>query len=274
MDAVAMIMNAVSPFDAMAATYDAAFTNSVIGKMQRERVWTFLAKILARRKSFLKILELNCGTGEDAILFAEMGHKVTATDASANMISKAKEKLGHHFSKVDVEFSVCSFDQVTTKFLHEKFDLVFSNFGGLNCIDASDLKKLSDNLMLITEPAADLFFVIMGSCCVQEIFAYFKKGQLKTATRRWHTASFKVGEVSMPVHYYSPGKTKNIFADNFLFQEQHPIGLFIPPSYLEDKYTNKVNKLQRLNRLEEKWDHPMLANFADHYSIHLKKKSL
>ena len=83
-----------SPFDTLAETYDADFSSSAIGLMQRKRVWKWLVPLLNESGRSLNILEINCGTGEDAIRLASMGHRVIATDASAAMIaSKAPPSL-------------------------------------------------------------------------------------------------------------------------------------------------------------------------------------
>ena len=81
-----------TPFDELANSYDADFTSSVIGRMQRKRVWTVLTPLLNEASRSLNILEINCGTGEDALQLAGLGHRVIATDASEAMISLAREK--------------------------------------------------------------------------------------------------------------------------------------------------------------------------------------
>ena len=68
-----------SSFDTAAAMYDDTFTYSVIGKLQRQYVHLHLTNILNETKP-KKILEINCGTGEDAIWLAKQNYKVTATD--------------------------------------------------------------------------------------------------------------------------------------------------------------------------------------------------
>ena len=57
-------------FDAIAEEYDRIFTDSVIGKAQRSLVH---AALNDRFYMGQRILELNCGTGEDAILLASQG---------------------------------------------------------------------------------------------------------------------------------------------------------------------------------------------------------
>ena len=45
-----MIINAASPFDILASSYDADFTVSTIGQLQRERVWHYLQALLNLKK--------------------------------------------------------------------------------------------------------------------------------------------------------------------------------------------------------------------------------
>ena len=68
-----------SPFDALAADYDRSFTASAIGQRMRAAVWRRLDTAFAPGE---RVLELNCGTGEDAVHLAERGVRVLATDVS------------------------------------------------------------------------------------------------------------------------------------------------------------------------------------------------
>jgi len=63
-----------------------------------------LCRIIKYKTSPLKVLEINCGTGEDAVKFAHTGACRFATDASAGMIEKAKEKLASPHMDLPVEF--------------------------------------------------------------------------------------------------------------------------------------------------------------------------
>jgi hypothetical protein len=53
-----------SPFDEMAADYDRSFTASAIGSLMRQAVWR---RLDACFRPGDRVLELNCGTGTDAI---------------------------------------------------------------------------------------------------------------------------------------------------------------------------------------------------------------
>ena len=77
-------------FDQIASSYDETFTYTEIGKKQRNIVWDYLKRTLPADTQ-LDILELNCGTGEDALFLANIGHSVTATDASEEMLNITNE---------------------------------------------------------------------------------------------------------------------------------------------------------------------------------------
>src|SRR4051812_40651344 len=115
--------NAVA-FDSAACVYDEEFTNTPIGRLQRTRVLKFLSHGL--KDEGLIILEINCGTGEDAIWLAGQGHNVTATDASAKMIEGTRQKIAGQKSAGKVSAMQLSFSDLKDYFSDEKFDLIFS----------------------------------------------------------------------------------------------------------------------------------------------------
>lgn len=265
-------MNVATVFDTLAQNYDVDFTTSRIGQLQRKRVHFFLTAVLNRMNRPLKILEINCGTGEDALWLASLGHNVTATDASSVMIEKAKAKLQQSLTVPGVKFLQCPFNELINEFGNEKFDLIFSNFGGLNCIDANALKQLSNDLSGLTKENGELFFVIMAKYCAWEIAYYCMKAKFKTAFRKIKKQTgFAIDKTTMPVYYYSPGEIKKIFSRQFNYNNKKPVGFFIPPSYLENHFKTREKQLQRLNRWEEKFPPGVLAGFADHYCISFTK---
>ncbi|MFN8447316.1 MAG: class I SAM-dependent methyltransferase [Anaerolineae bacterium] len=75
------------------------------------------------------ILELGCGTGEDALYLAGRGVRVTATDASPAMLAVARAKTADQplvfVQPLDLNALPADFPA---------FDGVFANFGVLNCL--------------------------------------------------------------------------------------------------------------------------------------------
>ncbi len=73
----------------MAESYDQTFTNTSLGRELRALVWERLSLLFTGGSH---VLELNCGTGEDACWLAARGVLVTATDGSPRMLQRAEEK--------------------------------------------------------------------------------------------------------------------------------------------------------------------------------------
>ena len=76
-------------FDAVALSYDREFTATPLARMLREQVW---ARLGAHFQAGDSVLELNCGTGEDAIWLAQRGVRVLATDVSPAMLAVTEHK--------------------------------------------------------------------------------------------------------------------------------------------------------------------------------------
>jgi len=157
-------------FDKAAENYDETFTHTQIGKMQRDLVYTELSKHLTAVQN---LLEINCGTGEDAIWLAQQNLTVTATDISPKMIEVAKAKGNFH----NLNFKTADINLLATIFEAETFDLVFSNFGGLNCLSKSELEKFFKNAQDLLSENGKLILVIMPKNTLWEQFYFLTKAK-------------------------------------------------------------------------------------------------
>ncbi len=258
----------LTPFDKYAKTYDDHFTNTLIGKEQRKQVYRHLAKHLTKNNP--SILEINCGTGEDAQWLAKKGHIVLATDISEGMIEVAKQKS----TSAHLKFQQLNCLDVS-KLQPNKYDLLFSNFGGLNCLSPNELNAFSAACDSIQQSNAKLIFVIMSSNCWWENFYFNQKNEYKKANRRQNKNGVDtiIDDVSFKTYYYSPKEIETIFSNHYKVIETKPIGFFVPPSYLEPYFKNRkfiFKCLVLLDKIVNRFS--FLSNSADHYFITLKKK--
>jgi ubiquinone/menaquinone biosynthesis C-methylase UbiE len=264
----------ISAFDSVAENYDAAFTQTKIGRAQRKIVWHYLEKILSG-KTNLKLLELNCGTGEDAVWFAKKGHTVLATDISEKMLQLTEQKALKHNFKNRIQTKKIDFTNIEGANLEEKFDLIFSNFGGINCLAFENFCKLPDSLSNLLNPSGRLIMVIMPTFCLWEMIYFTLKLNLKKAFRRSSTKRVRVnlyGEEIL-IDYYTPILVNKIFRKNFEQVMLKPVGFFIPPSYLERFFSTKHRTLEFIKRLESVvTNRSLLSNYSDHYLIDFIKK--
>ena len=162
-------------FNNLAATYDKEFTFTPTGILQRKQVLSYLQKQIIDKKS-LNILELNCGTGEDAVQLAKWGHRIVATDGSKEMIRIAKTK-NETPEGLPPLFRELAFDKICRENFEEQFDLVFSNFGGLNCINKHELETLFLHLIPLLKPGGRFIGVVMPRYCLWEIIYFAYKGR-------------------------------------------------------------------------------------------------
>jgi ubiquinone/menaquinone biosynthesis C-methylase UbiE len=256
-------------FDRAAASYDTDFTNTPIGKLQRQSVYHILSDILeqANPKS---ILEINCGTGADAIWIANQGLNITATDISEGMIDVAKKKT----EKENLTFETVGIEALNTHFEARKFDLVFSNFGGLNCLSRKAFETFFKDITEILPSKGLLVLVIMPKNTLWEKIYFLSKGQLKNAYRRKN--EFVIADVNgekIPTFYYNPKETVTLAAAGFEMKNISPIGFFVPPSYLQPYFNRHPNMLRLLGTLEKGIKNiGWLSRFSDHYCIVLEKK--
>jgi len=256
-------------FDIHAKNYDTVFTYSQIGKAQRNRVYHFLNKDILKKQN-LNILELNCGTGEDARYFAQQGHSVLASDISSEMIKVAKEKN----KNTNIRFQQLDITKITSETFTEKFDLIFSNFGGLNCLSKSDLESFIQTSESLLSPSGKVALVIMPKYCLWERFYFSIKGEFKKAGRRNTNKPLMVNVEGNPVStwYYNPKEVVTLASNIYKTTAINPIGVKIPPSYLESFFSKKRSLLKLLIWAERLFSNRFWAKYADHYLILFQKK--
>lgn len=251
-------------FDIAASTYDKDFTHSHVGGLQRTQVWKLLDEVSNHGKT-LNILELNCGTGEDAIRLAKQGNNVMTSDVSDGMLEMAKRKkesLMVNFQRIDLN-EIESFD------FESSFDLVFSNFGGLNCIDPATMSTVNLTISKLLNPGGKFIAIIMPKFCLWETVYFLIKRNIKEAFRR--RKKFVMANISgnnIKTWYYSPENHSSLMPECLIVEKVRPIGLFTPPSYLESFFSKRLNLMKVLQELEKyaaifSWQ----AKIADHYYI-------
>jgi SAM-dependent methyltransferase len=211
-------------FDSMAERYDAEFTASALGRVLRAMVWARFAACFAPCSS---LLELGCGTGEDAIHLAKSGHRVLATDASARMIDCARRKAEAAGIADRIRFQVATMESLSAVLGTEVFDGVYSNFGAVNC--APDLAALARVLAPRLAPNAPLVWVVMGRYVPWEMGWYLLRGDGRRAFRRLRRAGSEWR--GLTIHYPTPRSCARLLEPYFVLEAARPLGAVLPPSY-------------------------------------------
>lgn len=254
-------------FDHIAQSYDEGFSNTLIGKAQRQLVWDVLDKYYPSFNN-MDVLELNCGTGIDAYRMAEKGASVLATDISPEMVRVTSQRT-KDFPKVSTQV----LDITSLSINDRQFDLVFSNFGGLNCLSEKALQHFTSRIESLIKPGGRLILVIMPKNTLWEMLYFMAKVAPKKAFRRLRKqgVNVSIGGNDVKTFYHNPSSL--ISLNRFQIESISPVGLFVPPSYLEKRYTKKPKAIDRYYQKDkQKFNAQRLARFADHYCIVMKKK--
>jgi predicted TPR repeat methyltransferase len=257
-------------FDIAAHKYDDIFTYSNIGKAQRKLVFKYINPIIKQEKK-LTILELNCGTGADAIEFAKLGHDVIATDISEGMIEVAKVKP----HTKNVTFKVQDINTITKDSFHKKFDFIFSDFGGINCLSFEQLEMFFETSAELLTENGKMAIVLMPKNCLWERVYFTLKGDKTKANRRNTNESIvaNVDGVGVDTWYYNPKDVSAAAKKFYNITKIKPIGVTIPPSYLEQSFVAKFPLFNIFKGLDSVLTASSLAKYADHFLIILEKKS-
>jgi ubiquinone/menaquinone biosynthesis C-methylase UbiE len=198
----------------MATRYDAVWTDTAIGRAQRNVVWREIDRLFHPGE---RILDIGCGTGEDAAHFAARGVHVYATDASPAMVHVARER--------GVAATVCNAEELGR--LGKSFDGAISNFGALNCVE--NLPAVAVSLAPLVRPGGHVAICLLGRFCAWETLYYGVRLEWSKAWRRWRSAQYH----GITIHYPTVAEVRTAFAPDFELRRWTGTGLLVPPSYVK-----------------------------------------
>lgn len=214
-------------WDLAAETYHQDFAGTLIGRTRREAVWRELDRVFRPEQ---RVLELNCGTGIDAVHLAERGVQVLGCDIAPRMIELARQRLSTARITGSIQFRVLATEQIGALRAEAPFDGAFSNFSGLNCV--ADVSVVARNLWCLLKPGAPVLLCIIGRFVPWEIVWFLARGEPRRAVRRLHRrALLRTGEAV--IYYRSVREVVHLLAPEFHLRKWKGIGICVPPSYLE-----------------------------------------
>jgi ubiquinone/menaquinone biosynthesis C-methylase UbiE len=257
-------------FSKQSTVFDAIYAENTIIHYKRERVREQLTKYLSAN-SF--ILELNSGTGEDAIWLAQQGHRVHATDISVGMQQILQQKVKTASLENDITNELCSFTELERLQQKGPYDMIFSNFAGLNCTD--ELNKVLQSFSPLLKPDGMVTLVLLPKFCLWELLLLFK-GEFKTAFRRFSGNKGTKAHVEgtyFNCWYYNPSFVVEQLRSEFNLLTIEGLCTIVPPSYIEgfaEKYPKVYSLLvAKENKWKTKWPWKFIG---DYYIISLQKK--
>ncbi len=262
--------NTAAAFNRQSKVFDDLYSGNTIIQYKRERVRQHFLSYL-QPNSF--ILELNSGTGEDAVYFAQQGHRVHATDISSGMQEELQKKAASHNLENQVSTELCSFTDLSSLQNKGPYDTMFSNFAGLNC--TGELDKVLNSFSQLLKKDGVVTLVIMPKFCLWETLLVFK-GKFKTAFRRFFSSDGRKAHIEgeyFKCWYYNPSYIIETLKNNFEILSIEGLCTFVPPSYIEGFAEKHPKAFKFLKEKENKYKSKFpWKSIGDYFIISLRKK--
>jgi len=261
---------AEAAFTTQSVIFDQLYSGNTIVNYKRVRVRDHVLQYLAPN-SF--ILELNSGTGEDALFFAQKGHRVHATDISTGMQQELKRKVEMNGLQSRISNELCSYTMLHQLKNKGPYDHIFSNFAGLNCTD--ELGKVLASFNNLLKPGGTITLVILPKFSLWEFLLIFK-GKFRTAFRRFFSSNGSKAHIEgtyFKCWYYNPSFIVNSLKEQFNLLSIEGLCTIVPPSYIEGfaekhPFAYQFLKLKE-DKLKSRWPWKYIG---DYYIISLRKK--
>jgi len=255
-------------FSRTAAKYDAFAQDHPHLTRLREKVYAHVSRHVPTGSC---LLELNAGTGIDAVALAQRGYHVHATDIAPGMLARIREKVAQLGLSERVNVQECSFtnlDQIEGT----PFDAVFSNLGGLNCIP--DLSPVIEQLPHVLRPGGIVTWVLMPTVCLWEMAEVFR-GHFGLAFRRLSRkgARSHLEGLYFKVYYFSPRRVLNWFGPEYARLELEGLSVITPTAEsknLAKRFPQLYNLLARLD--DALSTRPPWWGWGDFYILSMKYK--
>jgi SAM-dependent methyltransferase len=229
------------PFAGSADSYDADFSSLPRVGALRRRIHDLLDSLC---RSGGEVLEVGCGSGDDALMLTGRGYHLLATDPSEPMLAVARRKAVAAGGTID--FRQLRAEEVGS-LAPRQFDAVFSNFGPLNCVER--LEPVFESMASLLLPGGIALLVVLNRTSLWETAVGILRANPRQAFRRWTSDPVPV---PLPggdclTWYHSFGTISHAAEKHFNVETVRGLWIFSPPPASQSFSRN----------------HPLIVEFLD-----------
>jgi SAM-dependent methyltransferase len=263
-------------FDQAARSYDLLFGpatgsrpgNPLVTRLREMHV-ALLREVFPKNAS---LLDIGCGTGEEALALVRAKYGVLGIDISAKMIWQAQAKAAGHDIRRGLLFRQLPAGRLETLDERGPFQGAYASLGTLNT--EPDLAGLARGLHQLLEPGAAFVATVMSRRCLFEILhnvLRLKPGRTLRRGGEWRESRAGTGGVEAPVKFYRPGEFAARFAPHFTVESVMAFPLWLPPVHMHELFSeNRDRFLQREKRDQLMRSWPVFRGWGDHFLMILR----
>ena len=241
-----MVSGAVA-YDELAARYDRIpVENRINGYMRR----VSRARILGAFPPGSRILEIGCGTGDEALALASRGATVVALDASPEMVRIARQKAAERGLEDRATFLPAEARDLPhlAESLGAPFDGGYASF---SLAYEPDLAPVARGLDALLRPGAAFLASVPSRLCLVEFALALGTAHPAFAGRRLQPGQgHKVGAHLVPIRTYTPRTFAEAMGPHFSLRRVEALPAVVPPPYMNRVYARLDGVADLLERVD------------------------
>ncbi len=265
-------------FDQAAKTYDTHYGPPSGSRPGNQLVCWLRAEHLTLVRSLVPpgatLLDIGCGTGEEALRLAQDGYSVLGVDVSPGMVWQAQAKLAGYGLRRGALFRVRPAGRLAELDERGPFQGAYASLGTLNT--EPDLAGVARGLHELLGAGAPFVATVMSRHCLYEALVGLRPGGRGVRLERsggWTESRAGASDVIAPVRFYTPREFAAPFAEHFAVERVMAFPLWLPPIHLHARYRGDSARQRRLvlERRMRTW--PGLRAWGDHFLMVLRHRS-
>lgn len=218
------------------------------------------------------VLDIGCGTGEEALALARDGYSVLGIDVSPAMVRQAQTKAAVYGIRRGFGCRVLAAGQLARLDERGPFQGAYASLGTLNT--EPDLPAVARELHALLEPGAPFVATVMSRRCLFEVAHAVRRlrpGEALHRSQSWAEGRAGAGGVIAPVRFFTPKTFAEPFRPYFTIESVRAFPLWLPPVHLHELYRDAPDHYVRAKR----WDARMRAwpgfrAWGDHFLMVLR----
>ena len=237
-------------FNRVGAGIEAQLRDNAIVAWMR---WTNRRELEAVFPPGTALLEIGCGSGADAIAFADRGCRVAALDISDRMIDATRDRArerGVDASVLALRGRVSELSAQLARLPWAPFDGAYANF---SLTYEESLRSVATAVHSLLRPGGRFLFTLPNRLCFTEPVIALVRGRPRAILDRFRDPRWLViRDVQVQVHVYTVGEVRRALHGLFSLERYRGLPVFQPPSRLYDASLDPL--IRELGRLDDRLD--------------------